>query len=242
MDLFTPRLGVQIENSCLEAWETMHGTGQQRHCQSCNKHVHNFAAMTPGEIIRVIDASRGHLCARITRHSDGSLVSLNETERTIPVARVAGLALGMALVTAVGQAQTDTSAGKAVVSGRFTGPKGDAPPKGSEIVFVSNGISVLATNTDAQGGWSAQLDPGTYDVIFRSGPLFGERVNDVQLHAGEQTFSQIRGHFAYGRLGLEDNQESTVTVGEMIATYKYPVSYFFKHPIRYLKHLPHNFG
>jgi hypothetical protein len=85
---------------------------------------------------------------------------------------------------------------------------------------------VLRANTDSAGNWTARLDPGTYDVIFRSDPLFGEPDNTVQLHSGEQRFSQIRGHFAYGGLGLEDNPEQFVTVGEVIAIYQYPASYF----------------
>jgi hypothetical protein len=220
----------------------MSGSAHQRLCQTCNKHVRNFAAMTPGEIVSAIETSQGRLCARIMRRSDGSLVTLEGSEPISYAARAAGLALGLALATGAAQARTSASEGKAFVHGTFTGPKGDAPASGSQVVFVADGKSVLAADTDAHGNWNAQLDPGTYDVIFRSGPLFGERVNTVQLHAGEQSFSEIRGRFAYGRLGLEDNPEQYTTVGEMIASYKYPVSYFFRHPIRYLKHLPHNFS
>jgi DNA-binding transcriptional LysR family regulator len=199
--------------------------------------------MTPREIERAIDVNRGHLCVRAIHRSDGSLVTLGSADRTALATRAAGLVVGIALATGTAQAQSNTEpGGKALVSGIFTATNGDAPPAGSQVVFIANGTTVLATNTDATGNWSAQLDPGTYDVIFRLGPLFGERVNAVQLHAGEQSFAPVKAHFAYRRLGLEDHAEQFTTLGVMVATYKYPVSYFFKHPILYLKHLPHNFS
>jgi hypothetical protein len=221
----------------------MDGTARQRHCQTCDKYVHNFAAMTSSEIERAIDVNRGHLCARVIHHSDGSLVMLGSTDRTTLATRAAGLVVGIALAAGTAQAQSNTEpSGKALVSGTFITANGDTPPAGSQVVFIANGATVLATNTDATGNWSAQLDPGTYDVIFRLGPLFGERVNHVQLHAGEQSFAPVKAHFAYGRLGVEDHPEQFTTVGAMVATYKYPISYLFKHPILYLKHLPHNFS
>jgi hypothetical protein len=233
---------VRIANPCSETWETMDGTTRQRHCQICNKYVHNFAAMTPNEIERVIAANHGRLCGRVTHRANGSLVTLDIADRTTPATRAAALVVGIALATTSAHAQSNpVPDGKALVSGTFTDAKGDAFLKGSQVIFVSNGATVLETNTDAEGNWRAQLDPGTYDVIFRANPLFGERVDAVQLHAGEQSFATTKAHFAYGHLGQNDRPEEFVTVGVMIATYKYPISYFFKHPIRYLKHLPHNF-
>ncbi|MBB5342763.1 hypothetical protein HDF10_000713 [Edaphobacter lichenicola] len=199
--------------------------------------------MTSCEIEKLIDITGGHLCARVTHRADGSLVMLDSTDRTSLATHAAGLVACMALATGSGQAQSNpVHTDKAFVSGTLTGAKGDAPPTGAQVIFLANGAVILSTNTDATGHWSAQLDPGTYDVIFRLGPLFGERVNAVQLHAGEQSFAQINAHFAYGRLGVEDHSEQFTTFGEMTATYKYPVSYLFKHPLRYLKHLPHNFS
>jgi Carboxypeptidase regulatory-like domain len=198
--------------------------------------------MTSTEIERAIAVDHGHLCARVTRRTNGSLMTLDSADRTILATRAAGLVVGMALATGSTQAQSNpVPDGKALVSGTFTDAKGDALLKGSQVIFVSNGVTVLETNTDAKGNWRAQLNPGTYDVIFRANPLFGERVDAVQLHAGEQSFATTKAHFAYGHLGQNDRPEEFVTVGVMIATYKYPISYFFKHPIRYLKHLPHNF-
>jgi hypothetical protein len=98
--------------------------------------------MTPSEIVSAIDRSHGHLCARITRSFSGSLVMLDVKERSTPAARAASFVLGMALATGVAKAQTNSVPDrKALVSGRFTDPKGDAAPPGSQVVFVKMALA-----------------------------------------------------------------------------------------------------
>jgi hypothetical protein len=142
-------------------------------------------------------------------------------------------------------AQSTPTAGKAIVSGRFTAPNGGPPPAQGYVIFAANGQSILESKTDQDGTWKAEIAPGMYDVIFRTSPFFGERINAVELHEGEQQFTEVRGRFAWGHLGLSDTANDTfTTMGTMAATigYRYPVSYLFKHPLRYLKNLPHNFS
>ena len=159
------------------------------------------------------------------------------------MSRAATLVLGTAISSGIAYAQqTPLNGAKAIVTGTVRAPKGDPLTSPAHIAFIANQELVLETITDSNGKWKAELAPGTYDVIFRNGPLIGERVRSVQLHAGEQSFSNVVEHFAYGHLGTEERNEETVTLGELVATYRYPISYFFKHPLRYLKHLPHNFS
>lgn len=234
---------LKVESPCTQAWSEMTGGTAERHCESCQRQVHNFAAMTPRQINRTIFENEGHLCARITRRADGSLVTARELAGSGLSAKAATLLLGAALSTAAARAQSNPNAGKAVVSGRLTDLNGGPPPSQGYVVFASNGQSILETRTDHDGNWKAEIEPGTYDVIFKTGPTFGERVDGVQIHPGAQEFASVHGHFDYGHLGLVDSPTETfVTVGEVIATYRYPVSYIFKHPIRYLRHLPHNFS
>jgi hypothetical protein len=199
--------------------------------------------MTQRQIERIIAENDGHLCARITKRADGTLVTAQELAGSGFASRAAGVLLGAALSTAAAHAQSTPAAGKAIVSGTFKTQDGSALPAQGYVVFASNGQSILETKTDHDGNWKAEIAPGTYDVIFKTGPLYGERVNEVQLHSGDQQFATVHGRFAYGHLGPTDGpMETTVTAGEMIATYRYPVSYLFKHPFRYLRHLPHNFS
>ena len=41
---------VSVAKPCQQQWNDMSGTSAQRHCDSCNKTVHNFAAMTRGRL------------------------------------------------------------------------------------------------------------------------------------------------------------------------------------------------
>jgi len=238
-----PKFKLAIESPCIESWDNMSGSATQRHCASCQKHVHNFAAMTPRQIERTLADNEGHLCARITKRADGSLGTAQKLAGSGFTSRAASLFLGAALSTAAAHAQSTPTPGKAIVSGSFKAQDGSALPSQGYVVFASDGQSILETQTDHDGNWKAEIAPGTYDVIFKTGPLYGERVNAVQLHAGDQQFATVRGRFAYGHLGMTDGpMETTATVGELIATYRYPISYLFKHPLSYLKNLPHNFS
>jgi hypothetical protein len=201
--------------------------------------------MTRRQIERAITDNEGQLCARITKRADGSLVTVQELSGPGFASRAAGLLLGASLSTAAAHAQSTSVTGKAIVSGTFKAQDGSALPAQGYVVFASNGKSVLETKTDHDGSWKAEIVPGTYDVIFKTGPMYGKRVNVVELHEGEQQFTEVRGHFAWGHLGLSDTANDTfTTMGTMAATigYRYPVSYLFKHPLRYLKNLPHNFS
>jgi hypothetical protein len=233
-----PSRQFRVLDACTQSWETMTGTAAERHCQSCDKVVHNFAAMTPRAIEQVLAEHEGHLCARIVRRLDGSVVTARSA--THP-SRAASLLVGITL--SAGAALAEQPGPKAIVSGSIRATQGKALSTPGQVLFVANGEPILQTTTDASGFWTAELAPGTYDVVFRNGPLMGERVNSVQLHSGEQSFSTITEHFAFGHLeAVDKSTEDMTTMGEVVATYRYPVKYFFKHPLRYLRHLPHNFS
>lgn len=224
---------------CEASWAEMKGTPSQRHCESCDRNVHNFAAMTPQAIEKIVFENGGRLCARLVHCADGSLVTAEPA--TAHVSRAASLLVGVALST--GTALTEEpnpNNARAIVSGSIRGYEGKPLTDPAHVLFISNGESVLETVTDSSGRWKAELAPGTYDVVFRNGPIMGERVNAVQLHPGEQSFSMITEHVAVGHLGMVDAEPVTITVGEMGAIYRYPVSYLFKHPLRYLRNLTHN--
>src|SRR5450631_4153461 len=68
---------VAIEKPCEESWAAMAGDARKRHCELCDKQVHDFAAMTSREIAKLVAQSDGKVCARVTRREDGSLVTLD---------------------------------------------------------------------------------------------------------------------------------------------------------------------
>jgi hypothetical protein len=83
----------------------MNGGSRERHCQLCDKQVHNFAAMTAREIEKLVLKSEGKLCARITRREDCSLVTL-ETQPRVSIAAQVAVSASLALSAIAGAAQT----------------------------------------------------------------------------------------------------------------------------------------
>jgi hypothetical protein len=99
---------LAVSNPCTESWDGMAGTTRQRHCDLCNKHVYNLAAMTPWQIEVLVAESGGNLCARVERREDGSLVTL---EPSTSRAQFATLALSAALAIAPAAALAQTTPG-----------------------------------------------------------------------------------------------------------------------------------
>jgi hypothetical protein len=67
---------LAIGSPCQTAWDGMQGDARRRHCRECDRYVHDLGRLTPREIEALIEASRGRLCARITRDAQGRLVTL----------------------------------------------------------------------------------------------------------------------------------------------------------------------
>jgi len=61
----------------------MRGDERRRHCLECGRQVHDLGQMTPREIAALIEASRGHVCARITRDGHGRIV-MSDPDLPVP--------------------------------------------------------------------------------------------------------------------------------------------------------------
>jgi hypothetical protein len=122
---------INIAKPCPMDWNGMSGNDRMRFCDSCGKHVYNFAAMTSGEASDLIRGQGGEVCGRLNRHSDGTVITADSpvealTEpgrwqfhiRTI-MAVIAGFAalLGLARLTGVFQ---DSETGAATAGVRTT--------------------------------------------------------------------------------------------------------------------------
>ncbi len=91
---------LQVASPCDSSWEAMHGDERRRHCLQCDKHVYDFAQLTPREIAGVVEANQGHLCARLKRDEWGRLITL-EPPMVDPLAPRRASPLVAAVVTAV---------------------------------------------------------------------------------------------------------------------------------------------
>jgi Carboxypeptidase regulatory-like domain len=118
------RYNVRVGSPCTEDWSRMAGDVRERYCEACERHVHNFAALTTAEIERLVDESRGsggRLCGRLQHAPDGRLVTADLVAIdsgwkgiTSRAPALAGAALTAVLSVATGaSAQSSTSTGPA---------------------------------------------------------------------------------------------------------------------------------
>jgi hypothetical protein len=109
---------IRIPQPCSTEWEQMSGDDRTRFCNECNKHVYNLSAMTRRQAEAIIEASRGKLCARVTRQEDGTTVvkddfilptaGLHHIRRASPIA--SAVVSAMMAVSPVMAAQTSAPA------------------------------------------------------------------------------------------------------------------------------------
>ena len=66
---------IEVASPCSAQWEEMAGDERVRFCGSCEKNVYNLSAMTTPEIVELIRAKEGRLCARFYRRHDGTLLT-----------------------------------------------------------------------------------------------------------------------------------------------------------------------
>jgi hypothetical protein len=213
----------------------MEGGSRERHCQLCDKQVHNFAAMTPREIERLVLKSDGKLCARITRRDDGSLVTLEAQPRVSVAARVAvSASLALSAAGAMGQTTEQQSTPEnAVLTGTVLKPDGSSPwPEVAISLRTPNGV-VANTQSDQFGHFRIATRPGVYDVVVRHYVFFGTRIPATTLHEGEQDLGTLR--LVYGMVRDDGTRMDTTTMGTVAITINRGRA--FRHPWAYLKHL-----
>ncbi len=66
---------LEIARPCRADWNAMTGDAQVRLCQSCKKNVYNFSEMTRDEAMRLLLHNEGHLCVRLHRRADGTVIT-----------------------------------------------------------------------------------------------------------------------------------------------------------------------
>lgn len=221
---------------CTESWQLMAGDARQRHCAHCAKAVHNFAAMSDREVEELLAEKNGRLCARIVRDRNGSMLTADEARR-YPLA--AGFLLAASLATSTAcAAQTGANPGQpgpARLTGSVIRPDKEGPWTGVSVFLISGGSVVETVKTDSNGSFDITVKPGTYDVVVFANPFVKMTVPDATLREGLQVLGPVE-------LTPHQTEYQTVTMGVVEAIVHYPFRYFFRHPLNYLRHLPHNFS
>jgi len=141
----------------------------------------------------------------------------------------AGVVLAASMACGAAAAQTETAPREAVLSGTVLLPDGEAPAAGATVALVSTNGPLVQVKADSKGEFQVAVEPGQYDIVIWQSLLYRTGIRAADLHAGQQILQPIS-------LPSRDEEHSvTSTVGGI--TVQYPVSYFFKHPIRYIRNL-----
>ncbi len=68
---------VQIAAPCSADWNRMIGDERKRHCSECKLNVYNLSEMTQREAENFLIKTEGHVCLRIYRRGDGTVLTQN---------------------------------------------------------------------------------------------------------------------------------------------------------------------
>jgi len=226
------RFEITTSKPCTQDWDAMSGDGRQRHCAECGKTVHNFARMRRSDVenLAVAAANGEQVCARITRRSDGSLVTLDGERRA---GLRAGVLLSAAMMVGQAAAQNPTEA-RAIVSGRLLTSDGQPfQMSRGRITLRSSSGELMIYPIYGDGEFVFSTPPGQYDVIVRGNMIFAEEIKGATLHAGNQSL----GNVTIRPLGQswDSGMFETVTGGDISVRVGW--RYHLRHPVAYLRYI-----
>jgi hypothetical protein len=75
MESLTVLNNLKIAAPCKAPWDQMRGDDRVRFCDSCSKNVYNLSHLTANEAVALIEKAEGHLCMRLYRRGDGTVLT-----------------------------------------------------------------------------------------------------------------------------------------------------------------------
>lgn len=214
---------LQNTFTCPASWEAMSGNARKRYCTECKKHVYDFAQLNERQIAALLEASRGNLCARLTRNTDGSIQTqlmqpptlhlISRRASTITSALVsAALSLSPAISnTAVAQT-SQISTTQTNSDGKQAGPTRTATAsirgeivdtaqafiQGAKVMLrnEATGETSLRFSTESGSYSFDNLTTGAYRVTVEMAGFKRAVLEQITLQAGERKAIELRLEFA----------------------------------------------
>jgi ankyrin repeat protein len=66
---------IDVPNPCEKSWDEMLGDDKSRHCLHCDKDIHNLSELSSKEAEKLLFKSKGRVCVRMTRDTQGKIVT-----------------------------------------------------------------------------------------------------------------------------------------------------------------------
>lgn len=187
---------LSIPNPCANNWEQMVGNDQIRFCTQCNGQVFDLSKMTRKQAEALVTEKQGNLCAKITRHSDGTIQTIDNITNKVsyiqPIAKAASATIFTLMsFSALANAQTSPKTNIPIIVSVPQAQKQDKEPidRSAQIYgsiydssrAVITGADIILTNettgdtykttSNEEGKYSIKsLAPGLYTMeIVTSG-------------------------------------------------------------------------
>ena len=183
---------LSIGSPCTVPSAEMSGEGARRFCASCQRDVFDFALLTPRQARARLQASRGHLCAKLTRRGghltlapEPSLVEVMPSSSWHAASATALVTAFLTLGTGPAQASESTPGAAVVAVGEAEGPAMDREPNDAALASQAVTSEIRGRLVDDAG---AAL-PGA--VIVARCHQAGVEVETVTDANGELSFAGL---------------------------------------------------
>lgn len=201
---------LRVASPCSASWETMNGDDRVRFCELCNLHVYNIAQLTRNEAASLFANTKGRICARLYRRTDGTIITkdcpvgLRAIRRRVATLTGAIFATVLSLgATAFGQRQsanqtsckqqptvTTRVPASADEVGTLSGiicNQSDAVIAGARVTITDRKLKqTMVTVSNDEGRFRvAGLAPGVYDILVEAPASQKLNLTDVKLGAME---------------------------------------------------------
>jgi predicted Fe-S protein YdhL (DUF1289 family) len=144
-----PLDALRIVTPCPIAWSDMSGDDRIRFCGRCRKNVYNVAEMSRSEALAVIERTEGRVCMRLTRRTDGTVVT-GDCWTRLRQARRRGLLAFAAMLPVVLAAQLWAQGfGLRALGGLLRGRSSAPPPASRPAANTGHSISRTTATTGA---------------------------------------------------------------------------------------------
>ena len=78
---------LTVSSPCSQDWNAMIGNDQVRFCEHCSLNVHNISQMTRAKALRLVETSKGRICVRYYRDTNGTVATRSVSPRLYQLGR-----------------------------------------------------------------------------------------------------------------------------------------------------------
>jgi len=224
---------LRVASPCHVGWERMSGDERVRFCDSCQLHVYNLSEMTTREIESLVLKTRGRICGRMYKRSDGTIIArdcpvgLRAVRRRVSRRATAILATLLSLGSSVfSQSKDDkvesckqsksieierkksSALGASIFRGRVIDPVSAVVPNAKVTLFTKSSKSGITVITDVDGMFSLDgFKAGVYSLKVEAHGFKAIAVKAIELKSDEAVTAT-----------LVLQADGVVTMGIIVAT------------------------